>query len=197
MMPSGTMGHILFIVFSVLKICSINSKRGRSAFFKKDAQNYINSYATAVHLYVSGERFLHTEMLGVAVYEPSVNASRNKNTRRRLGHMWRGRGAEGSGRHCHLQPSRKPQPTVTHTHTHIDGSPPAHLRGPDRRRGRSGLRALHRPQLLLQEEDVATAGGILHHQRGRDHSKSCLCSFVLFQARCEVITGLLSGEMIK
>uniref|UniRef100_A0A671UTU7 ADP-ribosylation factor-like 10 n=1 Tax=Sparus aurata TaxID=8175 RepID=A0A671UTU7_SPAAU len=45
------------------------------------------------------------------------------------------------------------------------GSPPAHLHRPDRRRGCSGLRALHRPQLLLQEANMVSTGGVLHHQR--------------------------------
>lgn len=49
---------------------------------------------------------------------------------------------------------------------HIHGSPPAHLHRPDRRRGCPGLRALHRLELLLQEANMVTAGGILHHQRG-------------------------------
>lgn len=96
-----------------------------------------------------------------AIYEQTMNASRNKNTRRQLGHMWRDREAEGgggSGRPCPCPCPVALREAPVHgslaasserCSPHIYGSPPAHLRRADRRRGRSGLRALHRPQLLL------------------------------------------------
>lgn len=119
-------------------------------------------------------------MCAPAIYEQPVNASRNKNTRRQLGHMWRDRAAEGgggSGRPCPAALREAPlhaplAPGSERCSPHIYGSPPAHLRRADRRRGRSGLRALHRPQLLLQEENMVTAGGVLHHQRGETEQTS-------------------------
>lgn len=46
------------------------------------------------------------------------------------------------------------------------GSPPEHLGRPDRRRGRAGLRALHRPELLVPAAGLVSSGGVQLHHRG-------------------------------
>lgn len=119
-------------------------------------------------------------------HEQHANASRNKNKTRRRAHVQtppRSRRKRLPLPHlCHplllFLPGRFFVTREPPANPPVDtnGSPPAHLRGSDRRRGCSGLRDLHCPQLLLQAAGMVTAGGVLHHQRGETRR------FTTFQA---------------